>query len=768
MREQLYLPDVNVGGFRLPRQRTFRTKSKFPFVLRYHLVQTEEDFEYMIARLNEGPFAWDTETDGLKPELGDRICGHCFCAHVEDNVLDGFYVPIRHQGSINDYEPQLPEEYVNARLKLLFEDYNGGEVATYHRKFDAKMLRAEGIRLLRPSSDVAIEANIFDENEPSFKLKFLASKYCISEARDEESSLMDYLRKDARTLGMSFRSHSKSYRMKRGLDALTDQTYLQRFGYCRAPIRLAAKYGIHDAFYTWYLSRIKYPAVRVQYPDLWQREHTVNLYLEDMEYEGLPVDDRAIRDTHERTRDAVKHWLGEVKALVGPYIEDNWEAGDTDLRKLFYGALQLEPPHFTSKGQPSVDRQARQLLRRQRPEWAPLFDAIDQLAGDPTRPGLMKLHSTYAGNYLRYYSSKYKTINPSYNGIERRDKGGLPVTGRLSSSDPNVQNVSSQTIHLWDCYCDSCVADAVAEAAKLGVLPAKSFELQRQMKLEGRKLENTVSIRRYFLVPEGYVRVFIDFSQIELRVLAWFCQDPNLVRAYLEGIDVHQLVADQLSIKRKIAKQVNFGNSYGMTHIGLALRIPGYFENPEKTQEYAKQVLKAYFQKYPRILIFKAELADYMRANNCTFVNPFGRPRRIPTIAATDRDAARLDTTTQRLRSRAERMMMSSIISGTSADLMKESMIRTQPIAARFGGRLVQTIHDELVFDLPRKPGWAKTVVELRDAMEDWPFFSEDRTYQGRFHRGLPIKTSVELSTTTWEDKREIHIHDDGSFAWAA
>lgn len=273
--------------------------------------------------------------------------------------------------------------------------------------------------------------------------------------------------------------------------------------------------------------------------------------------------------------------------------------------------------------------------------------------------------------------------------------------------------------------------------------------------MRGLPVENTVSIRRYFMVPRDFVRVYIDFSQIELRILAWFCQDPNLVRAYVDDLDVHQMVAEQLGIKRKIAKQVNFGNSYGMTEVGLALRMPGYFDDPEGTQEEAKRVLERYFAQYPGILKFRADFSMQMRRNNCSFVNPFGRPRRIPEIAASGSE--------RWLRERAERQMMSSIISGTAADLMKESMIRTRPIAQAAGGRMVQTIHDELVYDIPRQSGWARTVIAMKRRMEDWPEFSRDA--HGR--RGVPIKTNVALSTTTWEDKREIKVHDDDTFEWA-
>ena len=763
MDEQGFLPGIEVERFKVPKSRVIKTSDGWNPRLHYHIVQDERALTFLRKTLTEhnaDGFAWDTETSGLKPELGARICGHCIAVRTGERDIAGFYVPVRHIGRSNEHEPQLAPERVVEVLQPFFEPAEAGEVATYHRKFDAKMARADGLYLRRAAADVAVDATVANENEPRFGLKALSEKYCTPLAKGEQDQLEKWLRKDARQLDLSYKKHTKKQREKLGLDALTTPTYLERFGYSRAPVRLAAVYGIHDAFYTWWLSRVYFRSVRTQYPAVWEREHTVGLMMEDMEWHGLPANEAAIRDTHERTKNAVKYWLQRAKEAVPQFIGDSFEAGDTDLRRLFYTDLKMEPPKFTEGQEPSVDREARQLLKRKYPQWGELFRALDQLAGDPTRPGLMKLHSTYAGNYLRFYSPITKSIHPSYNQLEQRKKGGAPVTGRMSSADPNCQNVAGATIHLWDCYCSTCLKEAVKDAEGTGHLPFKTPADAMRYVQERGHADNTVSIRRYFIVPEGYIRVFIDFSQIELRVLAWFCQDPNLLHAYHNDLDVHQMVADQLSIKRKVAKQVNFGNSYGMTEIGLALRIPGYYDDPEGTRVFAKQVLQAYFSQYANILEFKRRFADAMRHRDNMFINPFGRPRRIPSISASG--------DLFWMRKRAERQMMSSIISGTSADLMKESMRRTWPIAQAAGGRLSQTIHDELVFDLPKKPGWAKTVVKLVRAMEHWPFFSEDRFYEGRHHQGLPIKTSVELTTTTWEDKKSIEVYPDGTFAWAA
>lgn len=765
MPETLVLPGVEVDRFKVPKHRTIKTADGWNPRLNYHVVRDADALDWMIDVLrwaDKDGISWDTETSGLKPELGARPIGHCFAARTGEREMTGWYVPMRHIGPFNTDELQLDPDLVTEKLQPVFHE--GGEVITYHGKFDMKMARADGLWMRRPVSDVAIEATAHNENEPRFGLKKLAAKYCTPSADAEEARLEDWLRKDAKRLGMVFKSYSKKQRKKlreRGLDELSAPTYMQRFGYGRAPVKLLAPYGIHDVFFNWWLSKSKYRHIREQFPDLWRREHEVMWRLCDMEWYGLPADESCIRDTHERTKAAVQHWLSECRRLAPAFIDTSFEATDEELRTLYYApmpaGLGMRPPKFSHKSnKPSVDKEARKLLEKQYPHHAELLQAIGHLAT------VLKLHTTYAGAFLRHYSPTTGTINPSYNQLERRDFGGVPVTGRLSSADPNAQNVAKKKLHLWDCLCADCIRDEWKLAAKEDRAPRKTEEMVHDRIRRGLPLENSVSIHRYFTVPAGHVRAYIDFSQIELRVLAWFCQDPTMLRAYREDRDLHQAIADELGIERDIAKQVNFGNSYGMTEFGLALRLPGYYDNPEATRLKARAILDAYFTRFPRILAFRKEFARVMRAQGNMFVNPFGRPRRIPDISADGEDRWK--------RKRAERMMMSSIISGTSADLMKESMLRTDPIVLAGNGRQVQTIHDELIFDIPRQSGWTNTVLRLAQAMEDWPMFSKDRPNLSEYspgRYGVPIKVSVELTTTTWEAKREIEIVD-GGFRWAA
>jgi DNA polymerase-1 len=711
-----------------PRPHIVHTVSGWSPKLKYTLVDTEAKLITMRDQLIASPvIAYDTETSGLNPALGASICGHAFAARPDEFAVDAWYVPIRHVGPHNDVFKQLAVDVVSPAVDQVLTS-PGGTVVTHHGKFERRMSRVDGIRITRAMRDVSIEATIDNENEQSFALKNLAAAYCFAAAKDEQEALTSWMRRDARQLGFAFKKRKKVTPSDIG-----EPTYVERFGYSRTPIDLCGVYGCKDVFYTLYLALAKYHRVAEVYPALHAREHGVSNLLHTMEWNGLSADEAVISDTHERTGQAVAHWLAKVRSH--PHVPDDFQASDPELRNLFFIDMKLSPTKYTKVAKkPSVDKEARKLLAKQNPEHEELLDDLDHLAT------VQKLHSTYAGSYLRYYSAKTGRIHPSYNQLEEREIGGVPVTGRLSSADPNNQNVSGKTIHLWDCRCRTCV-DEGQEAGR----------------------ENTVSIRRYFLVPDGRVRVYIDFSQIELRVLTWLCQDPTLLNAYRTDLDVHQIIAGELGIKRSIAKQVNFGNSYGMSEIGLALRLPGYYDDPEGTRTLAKRILEAYFDRYKRIPQFRREFSGEMRRNGCKFVNPFGRPRRIPDIGAYERWK----------RERAERQMMSSIVSGTAADIMKESMLRCagpdgvlerMPAPSGRKGELVQTIHDELVFDLPAEPGWPKTMLELKRNMEHWPMFSHPT--DGR--TGVPIKTSIEISTTNWEEKRGLEVLSDGTFRWVA
>ena len=691
--------------------RTIQTKRGGRIRVRYNLVTTVEQLRAMCAHLIGSPeFDFDTETSGLNPALGASICGYSFGVAAWPHY-EGYYVPVRHCGPDQHNFTQVAAEAVAGHLAPVLR--SPGRAVGHNAKFDLRMLRAEGLEVAREVICTALEATTADENHRYFGLKPLMADYGFAEARTEENGMQNWLRADARNLGMHYRKSAKT-----AADAVT---YLDRFGYSRAPIDMSATYAIHDVLYTAYLHKFAFGWTEHEFPAVWAREHRIQRLILDMESHGLPADAEEIRRAHDLTAEACAHWLAEIRRLSGL---PNFEATPAEIQGMLFEHLKMVPQKKTATEAPSIDKEARNLLAATYPEHQALLHGLGQLAL------VQKLHSTYAVGFAKLVSPQGR-IHPSYNQLERKDDGGAPVTGRLSSSEPNAQNIASNTAHLWDCACKAC-------AAEKGIP-------------EG--VERSVSVRRYFTVPEGHVRVYIDFAQVELRVLTWFCQDATLLRAFQNGEDVLQAIADDLSIVRKVAKAVAYGTSYGMQGPGLAKRLPGYYEDPAGTEVYAEEVLQAFFRRYSGISEFRDATAKAARENGGLVVNPFGRPRRIPLV----------NSKKEWERSRAERQLMSSVISGTAADVMKESMIRSTPILATqsHGGRLVQTIHDEAVFDIPLREGWTGVVLALVAAMEDWPMFSHPTDRQG-----VPIKVGVEIATTNWEQKREVII-DGGSLRWA-
>jgi DNA polymerase-1 len=710
MSDQLNLPEAPTYPW--VDEEKITPMSGRTITLRYRLVRTATALAAMRETLEAAPdVAWDTETSGLNPFLGARICGHAFACQTGPAQLTAWYVPFRHLLDTG----QLDADAVNEAVRAIVT--SPGRVGYAHAKFEWLLARADDIVPTREPHDVLVMAQLANENEQSFGLKKLAGKYCLKGARDEEKVLDDWMRSDARSLDMRYRAETSHDEI--GIDTGREVSYLERFGYARSPIELCGRYACKDVFYTLYLWLVHYRDVPRQYASVYSREMAVQRPIHEMEWTGLPVDIELISDVRDMTAVQVRKWLARVREILG---DENFLPTTNALRALFYEQLALDPVKHTKRSKlPSTDRMARKLLATAHPEYAELMHALDQLAD------ASKCHSTYAANFVRYYSAESKRIYPNYNMLERRAQGGVPVTGRLSSQNPNAQNITSSALHMEGCGCREC-------ASLPGYVDTNPPLI--------------VEPRRYFKIPEGFIRYYIDFGQIELRVLAWLSQDENLLRAYQMGLDVHQMTADLLGIDRRVAKQANFGVCYGMTHHGLAERMPGYFDNPEAVKLEAQKVIAAFFARYSDIRKFRDSLAARMARSNCAFVSPFGRPRRIADIRSPQRWE----------RERALRQMMSSIVSGSAADLCKEAMLRTTAILReQDAGNLVQAIHDELVFDVPEAK--AAVLGDLMAAMTDWPIFKAGPDGIGA---GIPIEATAEQTRTTWADKTITATARDG------
>ena len=309
-----------------------------------------------------------------------------------------------------------------------------------------------------------------------------------------------------------------------------------------------------------------------------------------------------------------------------------------------------------------------------------------------------KIASTYTESILEKMD-RNDVIHPDFKQVGT-------VTGRLSCEKPNLQNIASDSD-------------------------------ERALKATGKKIEDggvdPWSVRRAFIVPKGRRRLCADYSQAELRVIAYYTGDPVMGEVYRTGEDLHARTQEGIealcgrAIPRRLAKIIAFGIAYGMTKVGLQRRA-------KISMEDAELFYNAFFERYATIIPFRDNLAARARQRpGCWIMNLFGQMRRLP----------KLNSHVKREYRRAERQMISTFIQGTAAWLTKESMVRIHETIKeeKLPADLVNTVHDEVQLDVDE--GYeAKVSKMVVEKMEDYP----------EFHP-IPIVVDVEMTKTSWPEK---------------
>ena len=287
---------------------------------------------------------------------------------------------------------------------------------------------------------------------------------------------------------------------------------------------------------------------------------------------------------------------------------------------------------------------------------------LEKLAADYPLPacileyrGLAKLKSTYTDKLAGLANSQTGRVHTHY-------AQAIAVTGRLSSNDPNLQNIPIRTA-------------------------------------EGRR------VREAFVAPEGRLIASADYSQIELRIMAHLSEDPALIRAFLEGLDVHRATAAEIfnvgldtvtTEQRRYAKVINFGLIYGMSAFGLARNLG--IDNTA-----AKNYIQTYFARYPGVRRYMDDTREQAKAQGYV-ETVFGRRLYLPEINSPNGPR----------RAGAERAAINAPMQGTAADLIKMSMLKVQAAldAANNGVLMIMQVHDELVFELPAEQAdWLRVQV---------------------------------------------------------
>jgi len=559
----------------------------------YECVTEEATLSAWLEKLRTAELvAFDTETTSLD-YMAAEIVGVSFC--IEPGRAA--YVPLAH-----DYAgapDQLPREEILARLKPLLEDPALPKVG-HHLKYDAHVLANYGI---------ALDGMRYDSMLESYVLNSTATRH------DMDSCARHYL-------GIE----TIKYEDVAGKGA-------KQIPFNQVPIETASDYAAEDADVTLQLHRTLWerlgeePALRRLYEEI---EQPLVPVLFRMEHDGVLVD----RDVLRKQGTEITRRIGELeqevhRAAGQPFNLDS----PKQLQEILFGKLELPVLRKTPKGQPSTAE-----------------DVLEELAASYELPrlvleyrGLAKLKSTYIDKLPGQVDPRTGRVHTSYHQA-------VAVTGRLSSSDPNLQNIPIRT-------------------------------------QEGRR------IRRAFVAPPGHLLLAADYSQIELRIMAHLSGDASLLAAFAEDRDIHQATAAEvLGIaleavtpeQRRAAKAINFGLIYGMSAFGLARQLG---TDRGTAQEYVDR----YFERYPGVKRYMDETRAAARERGYV-ETVFGRRLYLPDIRSRNRQQQQY----------AERSAINAPMQGTAADIIKRAMIAVDQWLQRErpGARLVMQVHDELVLEV--------------------------------------------------------------------
>ena len=507
----------------------------------------------------------------------------------------GHYVPIQHRylGSPS----QLSWERIRSTLGPLLADARV-TVVGHDVKQASTILERLGAPIAGPVFDTHIAAYLIDPESPNTMKEIARRELGVSVARYEES--LPKTRGVQATFEELDVEHAASFA---GPDPEIALALRARF-----EPRLAAE-GL-DAL----MRDVEMPLARV---------------LGAMEMRGVLVDVPTLEKVGKAVDEQLRDLESECKRAAG---HDFVLRSRDQLEKILFDELKLPVVKRTPKGGRSTDADVLEALA----------DKHDLPRAVLTYRELDKLKGTYIEALPRY-------VNPETGRIHGRFDQAVAATGRLSSADPNLQNIPIRT------------------------------ELGR-------------AIRAAFVAPPGHVILSADYSQIELRVLAHLSQDPELIDAFTKGGDVHAHTAalvmdkrqDQVTAdERRAAKTINFGVIYGMGDSALAkqLGIP---------REQAARFIAAYFERYAGVARFMEKTVESARHGEAVRTL-LGRRRFLPNLHSANRA----------LRFEAERVARNTPIQGTAADILKVAMIRLGSDDAAPGARMVLTVHDELVFEVP-------------------------------------------------------------------
>jgi DNA polymerase I len=561
---------------------------------KYHLVATDEQFASFLAQLRQQKrFAFDTETDDLGA-MRSRLIGMSFSWEP----ATGYYVPVRGP----EGQPHLPQEQVLSALRPTLENSLVQKVG-HNIKYDLLVMRNAEIELKGIALDSMVGAFLLDASRMQYGIDRLAldllnfKKVATAELIGKGQRQVSMERVDlARVAAYASEDADIALRLAQLLDAEIDKNEKLR--------RLS--------------DDVETPLIDV---------------LAEMEFNGIAVDPAVLKEQSAVLGERIEAMRAKIMETVG--MEFNPDS-PKQLAEVLFDKLNLKRGKRTKTGF-STDVQVLEKLAEKH--------AVPKLILDYR--GMMKLKNTYLDNLTEFVNPRTGRIHGSFN------QAGAG-TGRLSMSDPNLQNIPIRTD-------------------------------------EGRRI-------RLAFVPgdrERNVLLAADYSQIELRMLAHFTQEPALLKAFGADEDIHKAVAAEVfnvplaevtRDQRGYAKTINFGIIYGVSAFGLASRIEGL------TQKSAQELIITYNKRFPGIEKFSRQ--QVLHAQEHGYVE---------TILGRRRPITEINSAIIAQRRAAERAAGNTVIQGSAADLIKTAMVNLhrRMKKEKLKSRMLLQVHDELIFETP-------------------------------------------------------------------
>ncbi|WP_315075158.1 DNA polymerase I [Acinetobacter guillouiae] len=572
----------------------------------YHTVLSQDAWDKLFQRLStEKRFAIDTETTSLDYRIAEMVG---FSVAFDAN--DAYYIPLAH-----DYEgapEQLNRDAIIQQIKPILEDPSVEKIG-HHLKYDAHIFENHGIHL---------QGWYFDTMLASYVLNAVTTRHGMDD------------------VARVYLSHlTTTFEQVAGKGA-KQKTFNQ------IEIEIAGHYAAEDAHVTYRLYEVLERKLK-EIPELINILHHIEMpvasVLATMEENGIELDLSFLDQLSVDFANTIQNLENQIIEIAG----ESFNVGSPkQVGEVLFEKLGLKGGKKTATGQYSTSEAVLEKIDH------PITELIIEYRG------LTKLRSTYT-------EALVKQANPDTHRVHTSYHQALTATGRLSSTDPNLQNI-----------------------------PIRE-EIGRQ-------------IRKAFIAPQGRVLLAADYSQIELRLMAHFSQDDALVDAFQNGQDVHRRTASEVlgvalenvtSDQRRQAKAVNFGLLYGMSEFGL-IRQLGF------TREESQNYIKQYFHRYPGIY-------EYMqRTRQVALEQGF-----VETITGRRLYTPDIDARNMMVRKGAERAAINAPLQGSAAEIIKMAMIEVNKILPQDQAKLLLQVHDELVFEVDEAIA-DQLAAQIKDVMQ--------------------------------------------------